>query len=283
MLERPFEWVESLPVRGGVRQTEVAVRRFHLFELEDQSWFPSSIRNLMTDYLHHVTERFGLFDGAAPVLGRLLGESGSTEILDLGSGGGGPWRSLAPRLAAGIPELRVTLSDLYPNRSALEAAAASDERIRVAPGPVDAMAAPAEFDAVRTQFLSLHHFRPEGVVRILRNALERGVPIALFEAQKRDVPHLIQFALSPVAVLLLTPTIRPVRALRLLFTYLIPVVPICVFWDGVVSVLRTYTLPEMLELASRADPDGRYRWEVGENGGRGPTMTWMAGAPKEGG
>ena len=256
------------------------MRRRHWFELEDEAWFPGRIRDFMTDYLGFVVRRFGLFDPAVPILVDLLRETGRTEVLDLASGAGGPWPALVSKVAAEVPELRVTLSDLYPNEEALQGIADADERIDVARNRIDAVAVPESIDALRTQFLSLHHFKPRDARSIFADAVECGVPIAVFEAQKRDVRHLVQFALSPIAVLLMTPMVRPVRLTRFLFTYVLPIVPLCVFWDGIVSVLRTYTLEEMLFMARAADPKGAFEWEVGETDGTGPTMIWLTGRPK---
>lgn len=257
------------------------MKRFQLVELEDLAWFPARIRDCMTDYLQYVVERFDLYAPSLPVLARALERSGGTAVLDLGSGGGGSWGTLAGRLAERVPGLTVTLSDFYPNRAALgRVAARAPDVIRVEPEPVDARAVPASLEGLRTQFLSLHHFPPDAARAILRDAVERGRAIAVFEAQRRDIKHLIQFAFSPITVLLFTPLIRPVRLARLLFTYLIPIVPLAVGFDGIVSVLRTYTAEELLELTRSADPDGVFDWEVGELEGDHGVLPYLLGVPR---
>ncbi|MEZ5362682.1 MAG: hypothetical protein R2748_10195 [Bryobacterales bacterium] len=68
----------------------------------------------------------------------------------------------------------------------------------------------------------------------------RRQPIAAFEAAEAlggDLP----LVLVPLFVLLMTPFIRPFRWSRLFWTYVIPVLPLAIFWDGVVSYLRAYT------------------------------------------
>ena len=50
--------------------------------------------------------------------------------------------------------------------------------------------------------------------------------------------------LTPLAVGLATPFIRPFRWSRLFWTYVIPLVPLTCWWDGVVSQLRAYTPAE---------------------------------------
>ena len=234
----------------------------------------------MTDYLRFVSEKFDLFAPVAPVLGDLLRRTGEQRIVDLGSGGGGPWRVLAPRLRREVPGLTVTLTDLYPNAAALSAlASAEPDTVRFEPEPVDATDVPDRLMGLRTQFLSLHHFPPEAVTSVLANAVEAGQPIAVFEAQRRDLEHLLRFALSPVMVLLLTPLIRPVRLSRILLTYLPPLIPLFVLWDGVVSVLRTYTPDEMLALAGAADGSSTFRWESGELLEGPSTIQYLVGWP----
>ncbi|QDU83770.1 hypothetical protein Pla163_08710 [Planctomycetes bacterium Pla163] len=240
------------------------MRRLHLFEWEDQFWFPATLRDLMTDYLRFVVALFKMSAPVVPLLDRLLTETGSTRIVDLASGGGGPWGTLAPALRESHPDLRVTLTDRYPNLSALRVAAASaPEVIEIRTEPVDALDVPDDLDGVRTQFLSLHHFRPDQVRAIFANAVAAGRPIAVFEFQQRDLAHLIRFALSPVFVLLLSWAIRPFSLRRILFTYLIPVVPLLIMWDGVVSVLRTYTPDELERIVASVPGAAGYDWDVG--------------------
>ena len=68
---------------------------------------------------------------------------------------------------------------------------------------------------------------------------------------------------SPISVLLTTPFIRPFHIGRIIFTYLIPVVPVLILWDGVVSSLRTYSVDEMNVLVSNLNNKENFNWEVG--------------------
>jgi hypothetical protein len=68
--------------------------------------------------------------------------------------------------------------------------------------------------------------------------------------------------LVPILVLLLTPKIRPVSWLQIVFTYLVPILPLLIFWDGLVSQLRTYSVKE-LEGLTRGLQSPDYRWEIG--------------------
>jgi hypothetical protein len=68
--------------------------------------------------------------------------------------------------------------------------------------------------------------------------------------------------LVPLIVLIVTPAIRPFRWSRILFTYFIPVIPLAIAWDGIVSCLRTYSVDDMRVMAEAVD-ESWYRWEAG--------------------
>lgn len=256
------------------------MRRFHLVEFEDLPWFPARIRDYMTDYLQFVANQLDFYKPVLFVLERGLQASGGETIVDLASGGGGGLLKVARHLLENHPGLQVVLTDRYPNLDAFERTAAKQPGVFVyEQAPVDARAVPASLQGLRTQFLSLHHFRPADAKKILQNAVDAGAPIAIFEAQKRNVEHLLRFALSPIAVWLMTPVIRPFSGRRILLTYLVPAVPAFVFWDGLVSVLRTYTAEEMMAMAEAAGGSTGYVWEAGENRDGPACILYLLGCP----
>jgi len=242
----------------------VILPRLHLFEFEDQPWFPALIRNFATDYLCFVQSALRLDRPIAPVLVAALRATEAREILDLCSGGGGPAVSLERALAAIDLPVRITLTDRFPNRSAFQRIAeASCGQISYVVESVDARCVPPQLKGFRTIFNSFHHFRPADARRILRDAVEAGQPIAVFEYPERSgLIIFLTFCLTPLLVALLTPLIRPFRWSRLLFTYVLPLVPLTCWWDGVISHLRAYTVDELRMLASEATPES-YQHDAG--------------------
>jgi len=254
------------------------LKRLHLFELEDQSWFPGTIRDLATDYLHFMETALKLDSVLLPLVGRALAESGTTQIVDLCSGGSGPVPMLVEHLAVkGLP-ITATLTDLYPNIPAFEQiASTSNSRIAFATEPVDARAVPASLTGLRTLFNAFHHFAPEDARSVLHAAAAARQPIAIFELSERSA-RTIPVVLVPLFVLLTTPFMRPFLWRRLLWTYLVPLVPLTCFWDGIVSQLRAYTPDELRGLAAGSAP---MRWEIGQApivGGLG-RLTYLIGVP----
>lgn len=255
------------------------VRRLHLFEFNDQPWVPAWLREYETEYLHSVLLLAKPFDRLAPKLAGILRGAGTNEILDLCSGGGGPLPTLLDRLAGdhGL-ECRALLSDLLPNRAAQERWKDAG-RIRYLTEPVDAMAVPAQLGGMRTLFDALHHFRPDDARRILAEARRARVPIGAFEVSSRDAAHVLGSFLIPLLVLGVTPLIRPFSWRRLLFTYVVPILPLLIWWDGLVSNLRTHRVEELRELTRElATPD--YAFEAGSVGSGPSLVTYVLGHPR---
>lgn len=254
------------------------MRRFHLLELEDQSWFPAVVRDLATDYLQFIQTRFRLDRVMTPMVRRVLAESGATRIVDLCSGGSGPLLLLVKDLAAEGRPVHATLTDLYPNAPAFaKIAAASDGLISFEPAPVDARAVPPALTGLRTIFNGFHHLKPDDAAAVLHAAAGARQPIGVFELSERSL-RTLPVVLTPLFVWLVTPFIRPFLWRRLFWTYLLPMVPLTCLWDGVVSQLRAYTPDELRRLCEGSNP---MRWEVGQvpfAKGRG-RMTYLIGFP----
>lgn len=55
------------------------MRRIHLFEVEDFAWFPSSLRDCLTEMLIVVHRLLKTSDDLAPLVERVLRETGERE------------------------------------------------------------------------------------------------------------------------------------------------------------------------------------------------------------
>ena len=263
------------------------MRRVQFIELHEQPWFPSSLRDEVTDALQFGLNISKAYAPIAPLLQGALESAGSCSVVDMCSGGGGPWVELSRELQSrevqgGLPGLQIShiwLTDKYPNLSALENGGAPSETITYYPGSVDAMKVPFELKGFRTMFTSFHHFSPEEARAILQNAVDAGEGIGIFEITRRaplTIGLMFPWALMPFVF---TPWIRPFRWSRLLWTYLIPIIPLVFLFDGVVSCLRTYRPRELREIVGQLTAS-EYQWEIGEHSsGRAP-ITYLIGCQR---
>ena len=255
------------------------MRAPRLFELEDQAWFPRSIRDAGTDHMRIMWE-LGAYQ---PVVGRLkeaLVATGSRTIVDLCSGGGGPVVAVQRALEQAGLAVDVTLTDRHPSTGAFQyARERSGGRIRFIDQPVDAAAVPEHLKGFRTMFAALHHFSPEAVRRTLQDAVAKRQPIAIFDMTRGTPPPPSMAILgNPLGVLLATPFVRPFRWSRLLWTYLVPIVPLYITWDALVSGLRLYSVRDLQGLVASLRGN-EYVWQVG--GEKFPrSITYAIGYPQ---
>lgn len=240
---------------------------------------PGVFRRLVTDYLRVLMEMRQPFSPKAQLICKAIEAAGRPTVVDLCSGTSGPWVSLASavRLHLG-KEISVMLTDKFPDYRE-EEKSNKHEWLRFCHESVDATAVPSDLAGVRTLFNGFHHFPPDIAISILRDTVRSRQAIVIFEMLQRTWLELIYTSMAPIAVVLLTPLIKPRGVLRYIFTYVIPIAPVMVLWDGVVSILRCYTPSELLEMASIVDGDN-YIWESGYFRHKGLPVTYLVGYPQ---
>lgn len=253
------------------------------FEWEDQPWFPSLIRQYMMDFLRFVFSVGNLYQPITPSLIEGLQQTKRDVIVDLCSGGGGAVPSIQNNIkkATGktIPFL---LTDLYPNITAYQQLEKdSHQSITYYKDAVDAALVPPALQGFRTIFSGFHHFDEKSAIKVLQNAADANEGIAIFDGGNRSIGFMLLILFfHPVAFFLFTPFIKPFSLRRLLFTYLIPIVPLCAIWDGIASVLRLYT-PEELLLITKQIQGAPYQWQAGfVTNGVGIRIAYLIGYPK---
>ncbi len=259
------------------------MRRAHLFELEDQPWWPGVLRDAMTAYLSQIMALTNMLDPLMPKVLEAAERSGAERIIDLCSGAGGPGSLVAAGLAGKGSDLRVHCTDLFPNQAHLQATAdASNGRLTFEARPVDATSVPDDLVGLRTIFNALHHMPPDLARQILADAHDKGQPIAVFELVDRRLGNLVGLPFLPFFVALLLPTIRPFDWRWIPLTYLLPIIPLAVWWDGFVSMMRIYQPDELQELVVGLDD---YDWDIGRIQLDAPGIpiyaTYLVGMKKE--
>jgi len=268
------------------------VKRWHLVELEDLPWVPRVIRDGARDVLDTMFTRLAVYRPVADRLRDVLAATGARNVVDLGSGGGGGALAMLDDLRAqGAPETRLILTDRFPSASAAARIdARGDARVRYHRAPVDAFAVPAELRGVRTMYSALHHFRPAEVRSLIASAVAARAPLAFFDiaampAVRRVPGVLVALAMIPnfvlvfLLALVLVPLVRPVRASRLFFTYVVPLIPFLYAWDGTVSAMRAYLPEELLALAREVPGADGYTWACGRAGAGARSVLYLTGHP----
>lgn len=257
--------------------------RIHLFEFEDLSWFPDIIRTGGTDFLRYFLIISELYKPVIPLIQDTLNKIEEDTIIDLCSGGGGYIEQVYGEInIMSGHKISVILTDKFPNILAYDfLKEKTNGGINFLPASIDAAQVPEYLKGFRTLFSAIHHFQPEQVKGILKNAVENRAAIGFFDGGEKSIFAILGLMiLHPIAFLIFTPFFKPFKISRLFFTYIIPFIPIYTVWDGVVSILRMYNPEELRQIAEGLNAEN-YIWKSGKTKNRfGIRAAYLIGYPK---
>lgn len=253
-----------------------------LFEFEDLPGFPAVIRQGMTDYLRFIFNTANLYKPITPILAQGLEKTNSRTVIDLCSGSGGPVEQIQKNLSENLKkDVWFVLTDKFPNLPAYKFFKKKTHgKISCSETGVDAMQVPANLNGFRTMFSGFHHFNTQQGQRVLKNAVEARQGLAIFDGGDKNIFIILaMLILHPLIFLFCTPFFRPFRLSNIIFTYLIPIIPFCTLWDGIVSITKLYSPKELLQMGKSAGPD--YHWRAGKTKNRfGMSIAYLIGYPK---
>ena len=166
-------------------------------------------------------------------------------------------------------KLKMVLTDLYPDKSYIEKIQSQNiPNLSYQTNPVNALYLSQTPAGLKTMVNSFHHMPPKTAKEIMHSAAISKQPLLIYELTENKVPTFLWWLFLPISlvilvlmVLFMTPFVRPLNWKQLLFTYLIPLIPLAYAWDGQASNVRTYTIRDYGELLKGIKEDG-YIWEI---------------------
>ncbi|KAL6806835.1 hypothetical protein GGI42DRAFT_294459 [Trichoderma sp. SZMC 28013] len=282
------------------------IPRLHLFEIDDQPWFPPFLRRHVQDALtlawnsNTPLQPESPAQIAASTLIRQLDNSlSSYTFIDFCAGGGGPTPAIQRAINSHLstrdkPPVDFILTDLHPNVKAWQKIANKYPQITFESRSVDASNASSILwnakmgkNVMRLFNLSFHHFDDTLARGILKDTVDTGHGFAIFELQDRSFASAISVLMLGVAAIAVAPLLALKRRSLTIFIFscIIPVLPFVLVFDGLVSCLRTRT-PEEVEALLRGCGADTSSWEM-QSGRRKfiwpcGYLNWIACKPVEG-
>ena len=254
-------------------------KRMQLFEVADWETFPAVLRFYMVAFLDRLHEMVGSAEVLGDRLSRVLEQHDLNHVQDFCSGNGGLARDVFQSIRQKQTGLTWTMSDKFPQ--SLESIQGMDY-LEQSIDVTNTEQWPKCEQTLHTIFCAFHHFTPAEARQILEHSQQEKLHLCVFEMSNNAQPKYIWWLaiLSAfVTCLILTPTIKGVTLKQLLFTYLIPILPICIAWDGAVSNARTYTKSDLEQLIDWLDEG--YIWTIEEIVGKAPMpMLCLWGSPQ---
>lgn len=129
--------------------------------------------------------------------------------------------------------------------------------------------------------------RPKDARKILESAQKNKQPLLIYEMAENNIPLLAWWLFLPISlmiliimVLFMTPSLKPLTWRQIIFTYLIPIIPLCYAWDGQASLPRMYAFKDLDILLSGLGSED-YKWKKGyaKNNAGKKKGTYLIGFP----
>lgn len=258
--------------------------RLHLFEFNDQSWLPQSIRVTLMELLIGTYSLLKIFQPVFPKVHKFIEDTDERHLQLLCAGGGGPVADLASYLQQQTStEIQITLSDKFPNIERYKQLQRNESvGIDYNDTSVDIFDLPPKMQGTRVVINAVHHFKPHQVQQILQSAFNDKANIVFMEPVQRTPRCFVNilFAL-PIFLYLGIFGIRPFRLQRFFWTALFPLVTLITVFDGLISTLRAYKPQEWQKMAEQIDPQQSYHWEIGEASTLLTRVVYLMGRPKK--
>ena len=254
--------------------------RLQLFEFNDAKWAPAALRETLTEALSRAIRWGRLNEGLVEPLARCLEQAGTSQVLDLCAGAGGPAIVLSEAMARRGHDVHFLMSDLFPSIPHWEAATKDHpERLGFIAEPVDATAIPPTLAPGRVRVIinALHHFPPPLARAVMRGAAEGAPGLFIGETLTRNPLSFAAMAGAGLAGLYATPFLaKDKRLVKTALTWLSPIALAASAWDGTVSAMRTHASSELFDMVSDL-PGWTWSWgEFPHSGGLG-VGNWFAG------
>ncbi|KAK8258248.1 hypothetical protein IWZ00DRAFT_39662 [Phyllosticta capitalensis] len=215
-------------------------------------------------------------DLAAAIISKALddfadSDDSSFTVVDFCSGSGGPVPTIEKavnrrRKERGLSPVSFLMTDLNPNFDAWRDVCRKSQQLSFIPQSVDATDPPSSVISAcsnpeghmpssgsrrrifRLYCLSFHHFSDAMARQVLESTLDTADGFAILELQDRRLASFVLMVLDFFFIFLMTPFWFGADPAHLFFTYIIPIVPFIMSFDGIVSSLRTRTFGEVVRL-----------------------------------
>ncbi|MGB1043191.1 MAG: hypothetical protein ACPGU6_07340 [Tenacibaculum sp.] len=248
------------------------MKRIQLFEFEDFNWLPSFIRSSITNLLALLLKMLKTKEIASALIKNIKKEHNFTQIVDLGSGSGGVMINVIQEINKNNnTPVNLLLTDLHPNTSVVKNINNLNiNNVHYQQEPLNATDFKNAPNGLKTMMNSFHHMPPDSAKKILKTAQENKQPLLIYEMGENNIPTLLWWLLLPLSIVIMvvmvffmTPFVKNLTFKQVLFTYLIPIIPLIYAWDGQASLVRMYTFKDIKEhLLKDLKDDTIYNWTI---------------------
>lgn len=225
------------------------MKRKQVFQFSNQKWYPSFLKRDMYEFMTWFVGKVNAAKPFLPVLEEVIGHTQTKTIINIDSKIGAGIETVLPLLPVGTDVINIELDKFTTNKK-----------------------------GTYTFINSFHQLVEKRAKYYLSQIAESGNSIAVLEGNNDSLWQVVGMTIFvPLTVILSAPFVQPFRFTRLIFTYLIPILPLITMLDGFLALFMLYNPADLDELVSTI-PVKNYTWKSGKaDNGRGGKIIYLIG------
>lgn len=227
------------------------MKRVHIPQISNQTWFPSFLRQHIHEFMTWFVGKVGAAKPFMPIIEE--GLQYADQIIEIKQTVGAGFETIIPYLDPAISRKTIGLDNFSTHEKGL-------------------------YVSVN----GFHQLKEAEAHNLLEEIAKSRNPVALVEGNNDSLWQVFGMTIIvPLTVLLTAPFVKPFRFSRLIFTYLIPILPLVTFIDGAIALTRLYAPADLDELTGNIK-ESNYTWRSGKlDNGRGGKIIYLLGYPEE--
>jgi hypothetical protein len=227
------------------------MKRKQIFQFSNQKWFPSFLKRDMYEFMSWFVGKVNAAKPFLPVLEEVIGHTQTKTIINIDSKIGAGIETVLPLLPEGSEVINVELEKFSTHNK-----------------------------GTYTFINSFHQLDEKKAKYYLTQIADSGNSVAVLEGNNDSLWQVVGMTIFvPLTVILSAPFVQPFRITRLIFTYLIPILPVITMLDGFLALFKLYNPNDLNELVSTI-PVKNYVWKSGKaDNGRGGKIIYLMGYP----
>ncbi|MEZ4796094.1 MAG: hypothetical protein R2785_02885 [Flavobacteriaceae bacterium] len=225
------------------------MKRKQITQIINVGWFPKFLKSLIAEFLSWFVAKVNATKPFIPVIEDILNKTNHKRIINIEFNVGAGIETVKPFLKDDVTVDSIHISNFNTSEK-----------------------------GVYLFVNSFHQLNSEKAKKILQDIVDSGNPLVVVEGNNDSLWQIVGMTVFvPLTVLLTAFFVMPFRISRIIFTYLIPILPIIIVIDGCIALLKLYNPTDLLELTSSLERNN-YDWKAGKNdNGRGGKIMYLTG------
>lgn len=198
------------------------MKRKQVFQFSNQKWYPSFLKRDMYEFMSWFVGKVNAAKPFLPVLEEVIGNTQTKTIINIDSKIGAGIETLLPLLPEGSEIINIELEKFSTHNK-----------------------------GIYTFINSFHQLDEKKAAYYLTQIANSGNSVAVLEGNNDSLWQVVGMTIFvPLTVILSAPFVQPFRITRLIFTYLIPILPVVTMLDGFLALFKLYNPNDLNELVS---------------------------------